>query len=52
MLVRFVFLLLVSRGGQKSQLIQPLRWLFLMHLQPAAMFPLTPMSLRPESDKQ
>ena len=51
-LVRSVFLLLVSRGGQKLQLAQPPRWLFLVLLRPAAMFPLTAMSLSPESDKQ
>ena len=50
-LVRFVFLLLVSRGGKMLLLIQPPRWLFLVPLRSAAMFPLT-MALRPESDKQ
>ena len=50
-LSRSVLLLLVSRGGQKLQLIQPPRWLFLVLLRPAAMFLLMAMSLRPESDK-
>ena len=50
-LVRFVFLLCMSRGGQKLQLTQSPRLLFLVLLPPSVMFFLTALLPRPEFTK-